>query len=198
MIAKIHWMCWRVILLQPSALLTGIGMPIAFAFLLPAFQGPSFPGILILYMTFAFSSSMDSQSVLRFGLVQLPVGARELVTGAFLYQASLTLVSLLTAYALNLVFALGAEFGDFIRVALLALLFGGISRGLGFRVAGRSAVAVNMLLFIPLLVFGVAGQKLLTLSFLSLPLFLVLTLGGFVLSLALCTYSPPLMKEEAA
>lgn len=194
MYAKLLMMCWRLGL-QPSTLLTGLGMPFAFSLISPSFQGPVLAGILILYLVFSFSATMDSQALLRFSLVQLPVNARQVVVGSFLFQLTVTLAAWLVAAGYVLATGLDVSLPGLARIALLSLFIGGITRALGFRLTGKGATLVNMLLFIPVLALSVTGQEMLAFSFLSPLLLLLLALGGFLLAMALSVRFPPLMKE---
>lgn len=197
MYAKLLFMCWRVAM-QPSTLLTGLGMPLAFSLISQSFQGPALAGTLILYIVYAFSATMDSQAVLRFSLVQLPVSTRQVVISSFLYQLTVALAAWLMAAAFALAMRFEISLLVLARIALLSLLIGGISRALGFRMPANRSALINVLLFIPMLAFGVAGPEMLLLAFLSLPVHTLVTLGGFLMAMSLSIRFQPTMREVGA
>ncbi len=179
---------------DPKSTLLMLLMPFLFRFLLPGFNGPAFPAMLIAYLILGVVSTRADGMGIKPGLSQFPVRMRDHVLGVFLSQAAVVLLAAFLGWLYMLI--LGPEqfmAGIVSKTLGLGLLLTGVMTALGLWLRPQLSRAVNMvviILFLNLVIFAPAAGSVF-LPRVSVPL----TLGGgalgFSLLLALGLLYPP-------
>ena len=199
MVAKLVVSKWRATLMAPMTFVYNISMPFLFHLFLPGFKGPAFPAILVFYLMFSLSITLEMQNSSAISRLHLPVTTRQVVLGNYLFQVSLVVF----AGLLSTVFVMIARKGAFVsgivpKACAMALLLSGITTGLGNLMPRKGYQIMSMLVFMGLIVLTISGSDASFLPWLSLPVAIGVSLAGFGLALTMSLFFPRRLYRRLA
>lgn len=179
---------------DPKSTVLMLILPFLFRFLLPGFNGPAFPAMLIAYLILGVVSTRADGMGIKTGPSQFPVRMRDHVLGVFLSQAAVVLLAVFLGWLYMLVSGPEQFMAGIVPKTLgLGLLLTGLMTALGLWLRPQVSRAVNMIaiiLFLNLVIFQPASGAVF-LPQVSVPLALGGGALGFSLLLALGLLYPP-------
>lgn len=192
MVAKLVFSKWQATLMAPVTFIYNLAMLFLFRLFIPGFKEAYFPALLVFYLMFSLSISLEMQNSAGISRLHLPVTARQVVAANFLFQATIVLFAWLVAT----LFVTLSPRGTFVpgiipKASLVALLLSGITTGIGNLLPPKGYQLMSMLVFIALIFVTISGGDANFLPWLSLPVALGASLGGFTLAMALSLLCPP-------
>ena len=185
---------WKALLYDPRMMLLTFGAPFLFWFFLPGFNGGAFPAVLVAYVLLGLFNSRSDARVIRAGLTQFPVTAKDHVAGLFLYQAVAVLFTGAVAVAFMQLMGPERFMADVLPKALgVGLLLTGILTVLGLWLPPQAARLTSILLIVLFMNFAIFQDVSQTvfMPWLSVPATLLLSAGGWGLFLLLGLRFPP-------
>lgn len=188
---------WKVMLCTPSMILAVFMAPFLFYFVMPGFQGPNFPAILMLYVAFALGVNASRAGGEGASRLLMPVTQRQVVMGRYLFLFTGVLFSLAAALLTALVMGPAALTGASLLKALGAsLVFAALTAFLQDRIPDKVHQVVTMVLYILVLNLTMAHPDGVFLPVVSLPVAVLLGAVAFPLFLALSLLLPETRPAE--
>lgn len=184
----------KAVLMDPKIMLMVFGIPFLFRFLVPGFDGPAFPAVMMAYVLLGLQSmGADGLSTLT-GVTQFPVKVRDHVTGLFLFQALCVLVTAALAALFMRVFAADQLMADVIYKSLaMGLLLSGVITVLALWLRPQVARVINMMLVMFAMTFIISNNRAgqVFLPWVSVPAALLIGAAGWGILLVLALRFPP-------
>lgn len=197
MTAKLCISRWKVMFCTPSLILATFLAPFLFYFVMPGFQGPNFPAILMLYVAFALGINASSAGGEGPSRLLMPVTLRQVVKGRYLFLFTGVLFSLISALLTALIMGPVTLTGASLLKALgLSLVFAALTAFLQGRIPDKVHRVVAMVLYILVLNLTMAHPDGVFLPIVSLPVAVALGAAAFPVFLALSLLLPETRPEE--